>query len=102
MHSLPLACLFTLLSLCVSFIAAADLYKALDSQSNQFFILMKLYLVWIALQVDRSASEKDIRFAYKKLSKKFHPDKNKSPGAEEKFVEIAHGTSSGLHSYINH
>lgn len=26
-------------------------------------------------------------------SRKYHPDKNKEPGAEEKFVEIAHGAS---------
>lgn len=38
----------------------------------------------------KSASDKDIRHAYKKLSKKFHPDKNKDPGAEERFVDIAH------------
>jgi len=43
--------------------------------------------------VHRSASDKDIRAAYKRLSKKWHPDKNKSPGAEEKFVEIARGAS---------
>jgi DnaJ-related protein SCJ1 len=41
--------------------------------------------------VDRSASDKDIRTAYKRLSKRFHPDKNKDPGAEEKFVEVARG-----------
>lgn len=41
--------------------------------------------------VDKSASDKDIRWAYKKLSKKFHPDKNKDPDAESKFIDIAHG-----------
>lgn len=43
--------------------------------------------------VHKSASEKDIRAAYKRLSKKFHPDKNKDPDAEGKFVEIARGES---------
>ena len=42
--------------------------------------------------VSKSATDQEIRKAYKRLSKKYHPDKNQSPGAEEKFVEIAHGT----------
>jgi DnaJ-related protein SCJ1 len=40
--------------------------------------------------VHKSASETDIRKAYKRLSKKYHPDKNKDPSAEGKFVEISH------------
>jgi DnaJ-related protein SCJ1 len=63
--------LLTLLFLVFDITLAADLYKVLD--------------------IHKSASEKDIRYAYKKLSRKFHPDKNKDPGAEDKFVEIAHG-----------
>lgn len=63
----PLAFIFLSLSLLV---CAADLYKV--------------------LQVSRSATDQEIRKAYKRLSKKYHPDKNQSPGAEEKFVEVAH------------
>ncbi|THH14210.1 hypothetical protein EW146_g6089 [Bondarzewia mesenterica] len=40
--------------------------------------------------VHKSASEQDIRKAYKRLSRKYHPDKNKEADAEERFVEIAH------------
>jgi DnaJ-related protein SCJ1 len=45
------------------------------------------------LEVDRDASDKDIKRQYRKLSKKWHPDKNqRDEAAHEKFVEISHGT----------
>src|SRR4030043_1248038 len=40
------------------------------------------------LGVQRNASDKEIRHAYLKLAKQYHPDKNSSAGAEEKFKKI--------------
>ncbi|RMZ83507.1 hypothetical protein DV737_g1545, partial [Chaetothyriales sp. CBS 132003] len=63
-----LASLPLLLSLLSLSLAAEDLYKVLG--------------------LDKSASERDLKRAYRTLSKKYHPDK-KSTGDSQKFLEVA-------------
>jgi molecular chaperone DnaJ len=41
------------------------------------------------LGIDKKASADDIKLVYRKLAMQYHPDKNKSPDAEEKFKEMS-------------
>jgi DnaJ-class molecular chaperone len=40
------------------------------------------------LTIDKSASKDDVKRAYFKLAKQYHPDINKEASAKEKFAEI--------------
>ena len=46
--------------------------------------------LYATLGLKRNATTTEIKKAYRKLSMKFHPDKNKSPDAEAKFREISY------------
>lgn len=41
------------------------------------------------LGIDKKASADDVKSAYRKLAMQYHPDRNKSPDAEEKFKEMS-------------
>ena len=43
---------------------------------------------YAALGITKNASQEEIQRAYRKLARKYHPDVNKTPDAEEKFKDI--------------
>ena len=42
------------------------------------------------LELEKNASHKEIKQAYRKLSLRYHPDRNKRSDAEKRFKEITH------------
>ncbi|KAI8336625.1 hypothetical protein BC941DRAFT_51337 [Chlamydoabsidia padenii] len=53
---------------------------------KKFTATMDYYNV---LGLSDTATEEDIKKAYRKLALKYHPDKNKEPGAQKKFQDIS-------------
>lgn len=52
------------------------------------------------LDVGPTATHTQIKKNFRKLAMKYHPDKNKSTGAETKFREIAEGNQSNFVFYF--
>ena len=70
---------------------------------SKLVVILPFFLVWAfvfipitrsknfyeVLGLKKDASSEDIKKAFRSLALKYHPDKNKEEGAEEKFMELA-------------
>ena len=72
--------------LCFSFLAVtfAALGAIVTATSQSYYQI---------LGVNKDASKQEIKKSFRKLAVQYHPDKNNSPGAEEKFRKIAVGVT---------
>ena len=61
------------------FLVSLALLSLVDSRGGSLYDV---------LGVSRRASQREIRSAYKRQAKRWHPDKNKSPEAKERITEI--------------
>jgi len=64
------------------------LYTLIEVPKQGFLLTMRYQNYYEVLGVSRGAAEKEIKQAYRKLARQYHPDLNHEPHAEEHFKAI--------------
>ncbi|KAG6410709.1 hypothetical protein SASPL_128775 [Salvia splendens] len=73
----------------VSASSAAQSNKRMAARRFARALVVAVADYYSTLGVPKSANSKEIKAAYRKLARQFHPDVNKEPGATDKFKEIS-------------
>ncbi len=68
--------------LLLTFLVSADFTAMIVQAAKDYYQV---------LGIDKKASEKEVKKAFRELARQYHPDKNDSPDAEAQFREIAEG-----------
>ena len=64
-------------------------HQTLHHRRGSRFIVRAAADFYTVLGVSKNSTKAEIKTAYRKLARNYHPDVNKDPGAEEKFKEIS-------------
>ncbi|GAU36341.1 hypothetical protein TSUD_321800 [Trifolium subterraneum] len=64
-------------------------FQTLHRRRGSRFIVRAGTDFYTVLGVSKNSTKAEIKTAYRKLARNYHPDVNKEPGAEEKFKEIS-------------
>ncbi|KAK4488860.1 hypothetical protein RD792_004650 [Penstemon davidsonii] len=73
----------------VSLSSASQLNKKMSARRFRRAVVVAAADYYSTLGVPKSATSKEIKAAYRKMARQYHPDVNKEPGATEKFKEIS-------------
>lgn len=67
---------------------AGDQPKAKPKQKPKLRVSVNLPDYYAVLSVDPDARDEDVHHAYRQLARQYHPDRNKGPNAQERFISI--------------
>lgn len=70
-------------------LSTSSFHQFNKKSTGKRFVVSAAADYYSTLGVPKSATVKDIKAAYRKLARQYHPDVNKQPGATEKFKEIS-------------
>ncbi|CAH2061531.1 unnamed protein product [Thlaspi arvense] len=71
------------------FLSMAGMSRNMQNRRGSRFTVRADAVYYSVLGVSKYATLSEVKSAYRKLALSYHPDVNKDPGAEEKFIEIS-------------